>query len=106
MTDSTAHDQGHHDPIAVKTYVTIGMILLVGTAAAYLFAEQLTMGWAATIFLIFGIATFKVSLVALYFMHLKFEGKWKYVLCVPPLFLFLALVMALLPDVAGFGRYG
>ena len=59
--------------------MTIGMILLVGTAAAYVFAEQLTMGWWATIFLIFGIASFKVSLVALYFMHLKFEGKWKYI---------------------------
>ena len=105
MKDNAAHS-ADHDPVATKTYLIIGTILLVGTALAFVFAEELQLGWTATVMLIFGIASFKVSLVALYFMHLKFEGRWKYVLTIPPLLLFAALVAALLPDIAGFGRYG
>lgn len=96
----------HPDPVPVKTYVAIGGILLAGTLAAFIFAEEIALGWLATVLLILGIASFKASLVALFFMHLKFEGRWKYILMVPPLLLFSALLMALLPDIAGFGRYG
>lgn len=108
MSESAAthdHSEGH-DPVAIKTYVAIGGVLLVGTVLAFIFAEQLTLGWLPTVLLLFGIASFKVSLVMLFFMHLKFEGRWKYVLTIPPFLLVLALIMALLPDIAGYGRYG
>ena len=99
MSDTHAHEE-HHDPVPIKTYGIIGGILLGGTALAYVFADALELSWLATIFLIFGIASFKVSLVALYFMHLKFEKGWKYILCVPPLILFVIMLMALTPDIA------
>jgi cytochrome c oxidase subunit IV len=37
--------------------------------------------------------------VMLYFMHLKFEGKWKYVLLAPTMVLALAIIAALTPDI-------
>ncbi|TAH39598.1 MAG: oxidase [Planctomycetota bacterium] len=95
-----------HAPVSVKLYAVIGTILVVGTVLAFVFADALHLSWGATVLMIFGIASFKVLLVALYFMHLKFEGRWKYILTIPPLILFLGLLLALLPDIAGLGRYG
>lgn len=107
----THHDHAHaedhgHEPVSVKLYGIIGGILVVGTILAFVFADRLQLSWGATVLMIFGIATFKVLLVAMYFMHLKFERGWKWILTIPPLILFLALLLALLPDIAGLGRYG
>jgi len=95
-----------HESVSLRTYYTIGTLLLIGTALAFVFADELELSWLATVFLIFGIATAKSTLVAMYFMHLKFEGPWKFILLIPPLLLATALAMALLPDIGGFGRYG
>jgi cytochrome c oxidase subunit 4 len=43
-------------------------------------------------------AIIKAAMVGWYFMHLKFEGKWIYVLLIPTSFLVLVLVFALIPD--------
>ncbi len=94
-----------HEPVAVRLYGIIGGVLVIGTILAFVFADALELGWLPTIFLIFGIATFKALLVALYFMHLRFEGRWKFVLTIPPFFLFTALLLALVPDIARFGSY-
>ncbi len=45
------------------------------------------------------IAAFKASYVMRYFMHLKFEGKWKYVILLPTTVLALAIPFALAPDI-------
>jgi len=45
------------------------------------------------------IAAIKASFVALYFMHLKFEGKLIYLILLIPVFLCIVLVIALIPDV-------
>lgn len=45
------------------------------------------------------VATFKASFVIMYFMHIKFEGRWKYALLAPTLILALALMVALAPDI-------
>ena len=45
------------------------------------------------------IASIKASAVALFFMHLKFEGKLIYLILIVPVFLCLVLVIALIPDV-------
>ncbi|MFM8582988.1 MAG: cytochrome C oxidase subunit IV family protein, partial [Planctomycetaceae bacterium] len=46
------------------------------------------------------IASLKATYVLLYFMHLKFEGPWKYVLLAPTIVLALAIPAALAPDIA------
>ena len=48
--------------------------------------------------LLVGLALSKASLVAMYFMHLKFERRTLGLIAVTPLFLCLLLVFALLPD--------
>jgi cytochrome c oxidase subunit 4 len=42
----------------------------------------------------------KAMLVILYFMHLKWEANWKWVLTVPASLMSVLLVLALIPDVA------
>jgi cytochrome c oxidase subunit IV len=57
---------------------------------------------AVPYFKVFGtllIASIKASLVALFFMHLKFEGKLIYLILVVPVCLCILLVCALIPDV-------
>jgi cytochrome c oxidase subunit 4 len=49
--------------------------------------------------LVLGVAAAKALFVMMYFMHLKFEGRWKFVLLAPTIILALGLPMALLPDV-------
>ena len=89
-----------------KLYLAVFGGLVVFTIVTYLFAENLFHGnLFATVVAVMLIAVCKASLVAMFFMHLKFEGRWKYVLLVPACALAVILVFALLPDIAGLGRY-
>ena len=45
------------------------------------------------------IASIKASAVALFFMHLKFEGKLIYLILIVPLLLCILLCCALIPDI-------
>ena len=45
------------------------------------------------------VASIKASVVALFFMHLKFEGKLIYTIFIVPLLLCVLLTVALIPDV-------
>ena len=49
--------------------------------------------------IVLSVAVAKALFVMTYFMHLKFEGKWKYVLLAPTIILAMGLPMALLPDI-------
>jgi cytochrome c oxidase subunit 4 len=51
--------------------------------------------------LLVGMALSKASLVAMYFMHLKFELRTLGLIAVTPLLLCVLLVFALLPDLSG-----
>jgi cytochrome c oxidase subunit 4 len=51
--------------------------------------------------LLVGMALSKASLVAMYFMHLKFERRTLGLIAVTPLLLCILLVFALLPDLSG-----
>lgn len=48
---------------------------------------------------VLAIAVMKATCVLLYFMHLKFERAWKYILLAPTTILAIGLPLALLPDV-------
>ena len=50
-------------------------------------------------FVVLAVATAKALFVMMYFMHLKFEGKWKYVLLAPTIVLAMAIPAALMPDI-------
>jgi cytochrome c oxidase subunit 4 len=51
------------------------------------------------IVLVLAIATAKALFVLVYFMHLKFEGKWKFILLAPTVILAIGLPLALYPDI-------
>ena len=50
-------------------------------------------------FIVLSIASAKALFVMTYFMHLKFEGRWKFVLLAPTIILAIGLPLALLPDI-------
>lgn len=51
------------------------------------------------IVLVMAVACAKALSVMMFFMHLKFEGNWKYVLLAPTTILAIGLPLALYPDV-------
>jgi cytochrome c oxidase subunit 4 len=48
---------------------------------------------------VLAVACGKALCVMMYFMHLKFEGNWKFVLLAPTTILAIGLPLALFPDV-------
>ncbi|MFO1021462.1 MAG: cytochrome C oxidase subunit IV family protein [Planctomycetales bacterium] len=84
-----------------------GIFILLCVCTALSVAADLTknsLGVRIMIGLVMGIALVKASFVLLYFMHIKFEGAWKYVLLAPTMVLALTIPLALSPDV-GFHYY-
>jgi cytochrome c oxidase subunit 4 len=93
--------QQQSQPNNHPNYIRIFIYLVILTAATYLtvpLRPLLTEG--LVIFWVIAIALGKSSLVAMFFMHLKFEGRWKFALVVPPLMMACVLVLALVPDIA------
>lgn len=87
-------NQGHHH----VNYVLIFAALIVCTALSVAF-DLIAMNYRLMIVLVLGVACAKAMFVLRYFMHLKFEGNWKYVLLMPTTILAIGLPLALLPDV-------
>lgn len=97
-----AHHDGQHSSEA--DYMKIFFSLFVLTAAELGFAVMVTNKVALILVLVI-LAMVKAALVAMYFMHLKFEGRWKHILIVPPVLLAIVLIFALMPDVGGIGAW-
>ena len=87
----------HH---AVPYFVCFGVLvaLTIVTVAAY-YVLRTSESELVKILVAIAIAGIKASVVALFFMHLKFEGKLIYLIAIVPLFLCVLLVVALIPDV-------
>lgn len=94
-----------HGKSIEKIYLTVFGALLVLTAVSVATSEGFKEISLVPILIVIGMATAKATLVGLFFMHLKFEKAWKYILVVPPLILMIIMILALCPDIAGWGRY-
>ena len=98
--DATAHHANAHHP----NYWMIFLALCGLTALSWLLDESV--GWGLLnshvllSVLVLAVALAKALFVAVYFMHLKFEGRWKYVLLLPTLVLAAGLPLALAPDLS------
>ncbi|MFN9268922.1 MAG: cytochrome C oxidase subunit IV family protein [Planctomycetaceae bacterium] len=92
-----AHAAGHAHP----NYLLIFGILILLTVASVI-ADMVggSIGKVLVGLIVLVIASLKAMYVLLYFMHLKFEGAWKYVLLAPTIVLALAIPAALAPDIA------
>jgi cytochrome c oxidase subunit 4 len=99
--DHHAHDD--HGGIAKYLYVFLALcVLTVASFWTYSdfpvrwpFHNQPAVGWA----FMFAVACSKAMLVILFFMHVKYEASWKYVLTVPPAIMAVFLGLALVPDI-------
>lgn len=94
------HDQHSH----VSQYLNVFYSLIVLTVLE-LGCTWLPIGKLAVVLMLMVLAVTKAALVGAYFMHLKFEGRWKHVILVPPSLLAIILVFALMPDVS-FAEHG
>jgi cytochrome c oxidase subunit 4 len=95
--DTAAHDPASHSHV---NYWAIFGALCILTAVSWI-ADELkgSMGAVLLVLVVLTVASFKAMFVMLYFMHLKFEGKWKFVLLAPTTVLALAIVAGLMPDI-------
>jgi cytochrome c oxidase subunit 4 len=99
MSDSHAtHADAHEHPHV--NYMKIFWTLLFLTVAEYFYAMLTQDHFGLLVIGLMTLALVKATLVGLYFMHVKFEGKWVYATIVPACILAILVVMALIPDIA------
>lgn len=91
--DQQQHVESH------APYLKIFFVLLVLTVLEYFYAKLMAGGFAFLVIGLMCLATIKAVLVGLYFMHVKFEGKWVYFVIVPASILATILILALMPDI-------
>jgi cytochrome c oxidase subunit 4 len=103
MTDTHHHDEhtfGHH-----VWYFGVFLALCVLTGVSCLcdlvhFPVRRIGGINVLLAaMVLAVATAKALFVMMNFMHLRFEGRWKYLLLSPTVILAMGLPLALLPDV-------
>ena len=99
--DGHAHDAGGHG--GVGKYITV-FFALCGLTAISVYVGSFMPGlrvsapgimWGAMM----AVSCAKASLVILFFMHLKWEANWKYVLTVPASIMSVFLMLMLIPDI-------
>jgi cytochrome c oxidase subunit 4 len=86
--------KAHH----VNYFLIFGFLcgLTLASVIADVFAPENKL---VLIVIVLAVAVAKALFVMLFFMHLKFEGNWKYVLLAPTIILAFGLPMALMPDI-------
>lgn len=88
-------DHAHHH----VNYLMVFVALCVCTAIS-VGLDILHMPPVLLVSTVLAVAVAKASFVMTYFMHLKFEGKWKFVILMPTAILAVGLMFALVPDMA------
>ena len=96
---SHAADGGHEHHSHGRTYLLVFCALCVFTLMS-IGADYLQMANKNILrAIILAVATSKALCVMMYFMHLKFEGAWKYLLLAPTFILAATIPFALAPDI-------
>lgn len=93
-----AHGITEPAPFHRVPYYLIFTALVVLTAATFGVSWiRFQNEWMNVVFAVL-MAFIKASLVALFFMHLKFEGKLIYMILIVPLVFCVAIIVSLIPD--------
>ena len=99
---ATCHGRRHGRPRRIAKYIYVFLALCVLTGARsspipsyWPFHDQPKVGWA----FMMAVSCTKAMLVILFFMHVKYEANWKYVLTIPASIMSIFLILALVPDV-------
>jgi cytochrome c oxidase subunit IV len=93
-----AHGVSEPTPHHPVPYILIFASLLVLTVVTVLAGMVHFDSNVVRVLIALAIACVKGTLVAMFFMHLKFEGKLIYLIAIVPLILTVILVAALIPD--------
>ncbi|MEX2025873.1 MAG: cytochrome C oxidase subunit IV family protein [Pirellulaceae bacterium] len=95
------HDE-HHAPPGSGKYWAVFITLVVLTIISFAVGNSSALRenapqvmWAAMM----AVSSAKAMLVILFFMHLKWEANWKYVLTVPASIMSVFLLLMLIPDI-------
>ena len=102
MADLTKMTQAEiaeeHRTEAHAPYWWIWFFLLVLTLIEYYYAMMAQSVFLILLLGLLALAVVKAGLVGWFFMHLKFEGNWVYIMIVPAFVLATIFVLALMPD--------
>jgi cytochrome c oxidase subunit IV len=82
-----------HSPNYMAVFAALAALTLIEVGVAFVGFPKRT-----TVLILVGLALWKATLVALYYMHLRFESRRLVVMVLAPLPLALILVMAALTD--------
>lgn len=91
----------HHGP-NVRAYLAVFGALVICTLVSFvanIAQRQDVMSSFASFAIIFAVACLKATLVAMIFMHLKWDWKKVYMMIIPALILGPLLIIVLLPDI-------
>lgn len=91
-------DHEHHESHA-KLYFSVFIALCCFTALSVLADMLKAVNPGVIKAVVLAVATAKALCVMLFFMHLKFERAWKYMLLAPTFILAAGLMFSLIPDV-------
>jgi caa(3)-type oxidase subunit IV len=99
-----SHDATETHGPPTRTYLVIFGALLIFTTVSFIanylaHPEVNVIGRTASFVIILGVAVCKAVLVAMYFMHLKFEWGKLYFLVIPVMILTVMMMIVLLPDI-------
>ncbi len=96
-TPPAAHGHGSHRKTYMVVFAWLVFLTVVEVVLTYV------MGGAALITMLVTAAVIKAGLVAMYFMHLKFERKTLAIVVLAPIVFATILIIGLMPDSARWG---
>lgn len=107
MSDHT-HDEHHDSHGGVGLYFGVFLALCILTGCSFLtyfdfWRTSVPVGVSRAFMM--AVSCTKAMLVIMFFMHLKWEANWKWVLTVPASIMSALLIFALIPDVGLRMRY-
>jgi cytochrome c oxidase subunit 4 len=100
MGNTMANAHAHHEePNYMNIFWALAALTVLEIGAVYLPFSKLVIG-----FLLVSLAVAKAALVAMYFMHLKFERPTLGIIALTPMILCVFLIFMLLPDLTATGK--
>ena len=97
--DAHGHEEHGHGGLGV--YLAVFVSLCVLTAISFAVGNSDTMRRTPVVMwsMMMAVSCAKAMLVILFFMHLKWEANWKYVLTIPASLMSMFLLLMLIPDI-------
>jgi len=87
---STAHSQNNY----IKIFIILSVLTVIEVGMTFLGLPKMLLASLLVIF-----AVWKAALVAMHFMHLKFEKRTLTIVAIIPFILCVFLILMLLPDI-------